>query len=77
MKTAFHIIIISLLLAGTACIAQVKRNTPKGDHTNAMRLQYAGGEYDVFIVDYPAKNIQLYWKDDKGNILKNMAKLKA
>lgn len=68
-----------LLLAGSIAIAQkpgVRHQTTTGSQSKAMHLEYARGAYDVYVVNYPSKNIELYWKDDNGTILKRLGNLK-
>ena len=81
MKTLQRIIIIALLISCcTVSIAQqpnVMKPTTKSGKTNAMQLEYAGARYEVFVVNYPAQNIQLFWKGANGAILRSLGNLKA
>ena len=72
--------LLALLLTGSATATAQKvsagSKSTRGDHTKAMHLEYSGNVYDVFVVEYPAKNIQLFWKSDKGALFKNNGTLK-
>lgn len=43
----------------------------------AARIHHAGQTYDTYTLRYPAEDIQLFWKDDRGNKLKSIDSLKA
>ena len=77
MIKPFRFLTILLFLANTISVAQVRKSIPQASHTQAMHLEYAGNVYDVFAVDYPARNIQLFWKDDNGAIIRTLGRLKA
>lgn len=75
-----HRLVLSfvLLISCLSAVAQqggVRNPTTKSGNTNAMRLQYNGGNYAVYVVNYPRQNIKMYWKNDKGVRLKSLGNL--
>lgn len=81
MKT-LKCLLLAILLVGTrypslAQKPEVRKPITRIGNTKAMHLEYAQVGYDVFVVNYPAQNIQLFWKGANGQILKSLGNLKA
>src|SRR5690242_11741562 len=47
-----------------------------GQSLGASRVQYGQNSLDVYVVNFPADRIQMFWKDDKGQKLTSLASLK-
>lgn len=67
--------LVLLLISGLYADAQ-KTQAVKNKNA-AYKAELAGNTFDVYRVANKGRGIQLYWKDNKGKILKSLGNLKA